>query len=141
MSKKKVCISYDHENDKHYRYLLEAWDANPQFDFEFNNETPKEINSNNISRVKAGLTTKIQDASYLLVIVGEYANQRHPDYQLIGNRNWINWEIAKAKELGKKIVGVKLASANDSPDELYGCGAKWAMSFKQDAIIKALESA
>ena len=41
--KKKVCISYDHENDKRYRYLLEAWDANDSFEFAFNNETPNEI--------------------------------------------------------------------------------------------------
>lgn len=141
MAKKKVCISYDHENDKHYRYLLEAWDANDSFEFEFNNKTPAEINSENVSRIKAGLTTKIKEAGYLLVLIGEYATEEHENSDLIGNTNWISWEIAKAKELGKKLVGVKLDNSYDSPSELKNAGAAWAKSFSQDAIIKALESA
>ena len=32
MAKKKVFVSFDYENDKHYKFLLEAWDANPKFD-------------------------------------------------------------------------------------------------------------
>lgn len=140
MAKKKVCISYDHENDKHYRYLLEAWNANDSFEFTFNNETPNEIKSEDISRIKAGLTTRISAATYLLVIIGEHANDVHKNTKLIGERNWINWEIKKAKDLGKKIVGVKINSQNESPEQILNSGAKWARSFKQDAIIAALNS-
>ena len=141
MKKTPVCISYDHENDKNYRYILEAWDANPEFDFEFNNETPNEINSDSISRIKAGLTIKIKLADYLLVIVGKYANQKHKNSGLIGAKNWINWEIYKAKELRKQLVGVKLDKSNESPDELLGSGTQWAMSFTRDSIIEALHRA
>ena len=35
MAKKKVFVSFDFDHDKHYKYLLEAWDANPDFDFVF----------------------------------------------------------------------------------------------------------
>lgn len=35
MSKKKVFVSFDYENDRMYYYLMKAWDANPEFDFVF----------------------------------------------------------------------------------------------------------
>ncbi len=92
MAKKKVFVSFDYDNDKHYKFLLEAWDANPEFDFIFKDQTPGEINTNNIGRIKAGLTSKINDATHTLFIVGAYANQPHKDRGLIGFINWINFE-------------------------------------------------
>ena len=74
MAKKKVCVSFDYTNDKNYRYLLSAWDANTNFDFGFNDFTPNEINSENYSRVKAVITQRIKESTYLLVLVGKYAN-------------------------------------------------------------------
>ena len=56
----------------------------------------------------------------------------------IGYKNWINFEIAKSKANQNKLVVVKLDKLYESPDELLGVGAKWAMSFTQEAIIKAL---
>lgn len=141
MAKKKVCVSFDYENDRHYKNLLKAWDANSDFDFSFNDVTPTEINSDDYSRVKAVITQKISSATYLLVLVGEHANDEHPRKSEIGCKNWINWEIKKAKELNKKLVAVKINSSYESPDELLGCGASWAMSFTQDAVIKALKNA
>ncbi len=32
-----------------------------------------------------------------LVIIGEHANEKHKNAKLIGERNWINWEIKKRK--------------------------------------------
>lgn len=141
MAKKKVFVSFDYENDKQYKYLLEAWDANPNFDFTFADKTPGEIDTYNISRIKAGLTQKIKEATYTLVIVGKYANQKHKDSKLIGDINWINWEINKSKELGKKLLGVKIDKSNESPTALLNSGASWAMSFTQEAIINALNKA
>lgn len=139
MAKKKVCISYDHENDKLYRYLLAAWDKNQSFEFTFNDKTPGEINSNNIGRIKAVLTKRISESTYLLVIIGKHMNQRHKDYKLIGDINWVNWEINKAKSLGKKLIGVKIDRSNDSPIALMNSGASWALSFSQEAIISAIK--
>lgn len=76
MAKKKVCISFDYENDKHYRYLLSAWDANTDFEFTFNDKTPGEIKSDDYSRLKAVLTQKINSASLVLVIVGSMLTRR-----------------------------------------------------------------
>ena len=62
MAKKKVFVSFDYENDKQYKFLLQAWDANTQFEFSFADRSSKEINSNNVAQVKAGLTLRINSA-------------------------------------------------------------------------------
>lgn len=138
MYKKKVCISFDYEDDRQYKSLLEAWDANTNFEFSFDNLTPTEINSDDYSRVKAVITQRINSADYLLVVIGKNANKNHPRRNEIGYKNWMNWEIAKAKELGKKLVAVKINSLYQSPDEILSSGAKWSMSFSKDGIINAL---
>lgn len=137
----KVFVSFDFENDRQYKYTLNMWDGNDNIDFNFDDKSSSEINSWNIDRIKAALTTKIQSADAVLVIVGKYANSYHKDHTLIGKRNWQNWEIAKAKELGKKLIGVKLDSSYSSPDELLNSGASWAYSFNKDSIVRALKNA
>lgn len=57
-----VFVSFDYENDRHYKYLLEAWHAHPRFTFVFQDETPREIDSTNVGRIKAALTAKIKHA-------------------------------------------------------------------------------
>lgn len=137
----KVFVSFDYDNDKHYKYLLEAWHANPQFEFVFDDGTPSEIDSNNAGRIKAALTLKIKDADITLVIVGEHSNDPHSKRTLIGYRNWINFEVAKSKELGKRIAVVKLDRSYESPTELTGANASWTYSFTQDNVMKALREA
>ncbi len=137
----KVFVSFDFEHDRQYKYTLNMWDGNDNIDFRFDDKSSSEINSWNIDRIKAALTMKIKEADAVLVIVGRYANSYHKDAALIGKRNWQNWEIAKAKELGKKLIGVKLDSSYSSPDELLGSGASWAYSFTKDSIVRALKNA
>ena len=36
MAKKKVYVCFDYDRDKHYKYLMNAWNTNPDFDFSFN---------------------------------------------------------------------------------------------------------
>lgn len=45
MAKKKVCVSFDYENDRRYYNLLEAWNDNSSIDFYINDCTPSEIQS------------------------------------------------------------------------------------------------
>lgn len=138
MAKKTVFVSFDYEDDRDYKFLLQAWDANKDFEFSFSDRSSGEINSNNIGRVKAALTRKIKTAKHTLVIVGKNANKKHKDSDLIGYRNWINFEVAKSKECKNKIIGVKIDKSYKSPEELLDSGASWAMSFKQNSIISAL---
>lgn len=141
MAKKRVFVSFDFENDRYYKYLLDAWDANKNMDFVFNDCSSDEIHSNSVSVVKAGLTRRINDTEYTLVIVGKEANKLHKDYEEIGYKNWINFEIARSKANGNKLVAVKLDKSYDSPEELLNSGASWAMSFTQDTVINALNEA
>lgn len=141
MAKKKVFVSFDFDKDRRYKYLLEAWDANKNFDFLFNDQSPREINSWNVDRIKAALTTKIKGATYTLVIVGKEANKLHKDHRLIGYRNWINFEVAKSKENQNRLVGVKINRIYKAPEELMNAHAKWAMSFSEAAIVNALNQA
>lgn len=141
MAKRKVFVSFDYENDRKFKYLLEAWDANDDFEFCFNDMSSDEIKTSSISVVKQKLSQKINAATYTLVLVGKEANQEHKDAREIGYRNWINYEIAKSKEYGNKLVAVKLEKNCTSPDELLGSGTSWAYSFSQEAIINALKNA
>lgn len=141
MEKVEVFVSFDYDYDKLYKYLLEAWSANANFSFTFADKTPDGINSNNIGRIKAALSQKINEANYTLIVIGKYANKEHPDSKLIDDINWINWEIRKSIELGNKLVAVKIDRNYDSPEAVLGVDASWAMSFTQDAIIKAIKDA
>jgi len=138
---RRVFVSFDYENDRRYKYLLEAWNANPEFTFVFQDILPEEINSYNVGRVKAALTAKINTATHTFVIVGRYANAPHKDAYLIGSKNWINFEIKQSKVNGNKLVAIKLDRNYESPDELIGARASWAMSFTEDAILEALRRA
>jgi hypothetical protein len=137
----KVFVSFDYTDDKHYRYLLQAWHENPKFQFVFDDTTSDEINSVNVGRIKAALTLKIKESTHILVIVGKNANTPHRNRGLIGYKNWINFEINQAKNLGKRIAVVKLDRTYESPDELTGARVSWALSFTEENIIKALNEA
>jgi hypothetical protein len=139
--KPRVFVSFDYDNDKHYKFLLEAWHNNPKFEFVFDDATPGEIDSTNVGRIKAALTSKIKEATHVLVIIGEYANSPHRSRALIGYKNWINFEVHQAVEHGKRIAAIKLSRTNESPDELFGVNASWAFTFTENNIIKALEDA
>jgi hypothetical protein len=132
MAKKSIFISYDYDNDKHYKNLLVAWDKNSDFDFGFNDQSADiSIDSTDSAAIKRAISSKINNATYFLCIVGEKTSKS----------KWVKWEIGKAVELKKKIVAVKTSSTNDSPTELLGVGAKWAMSFTFESIKKAIDEA
>jgi hypothetical protein len=141
MAKKAIFISFDYENDKHYKFLLTALSANPRFEISFNDKSSSEIKSSEIPIVKAGLTRKINEAKYTLCIIGKFANTKHKDYLEIGSKNWINFEIAQSKKNGNKLIAIKIDNAYESPDEILNSGASWARSFTEDAITKAIDEA
>ncbi len=141
MAPNNVFVSFDWDNDRHYKFLLEAWHANPLFTFSFTDGTSNEIYTSDVARIKAALTTKINAANYTLVLVGKEANKRHRLSAEIGFKNWINFEVNRSKLAGNRIVAVKLDRTNESPEELLGANAAWAMSFSEQAIIAALRGA
>jgi len=132
MANKKVFISYDYDNDKHYKNLLVAWDANKEFDFSFYDASVDvSVDSDDAAAIKRVISARINSAPYFLCIVGEKTH----------SSRWVAWEIGKAVELKKKIIAVKTAKDNTSPAGLYGVGAQWALSFTFASIKKALDDA
>lgn len=137
----KVFVSFDYDNDRRYKFILEAWNNNPKFNFVFEDGTPREINSDNVGRIKAALTSKVKAATHTLVIVGKHSNDPHPDKNLIGFRNWINFEIYQSIKEGNRIAAIKLNRNYESPEELKNARNSWAYNFKEPEIIKALYDA
>lgn len=134
MAKTKVFVSYDHSEDALYKYLLQAWDANEDFDFEFDSRGPNiPIDSNDSSVIKASLTKLLKSATHLLVIVGKESS----------TSDWMAWEIARAKQddVKLKLAAVKLNKVNITPAGLLNVGTSWATSFERDRIVDALRDA
>ncbi|BAE49959.1 hypothetical protein amb1155 [Paramagnetospirillum magneticum AMB-1] len=137
MAKKRVVVSFDFDNDRHYRALLNAFAGNPNIDIDFADMTPSEIQSDQVDRIKAVLTTKISQATHMLVIVGEHINAPHRNRAKIGEINWQLWEIKKAVELRKPIIAVKLDRSYSTP-ALLGQGVTWIHSFNRSALEEVL---
>ncbi|HUI90621.1 MAG TPA: TIR domain-containing protein [Chitinivibrionales bacterium] len=132
MAKKQVFVSYDYENDRQYKNLLLAWDANSLFDFYIGDASADvSIDSTNATAIKRAISAKINSVNYFLCIVGKNTYRSR----------WVRWEIEKASELGKKIIAVKIDRENQSPNELLNIGASWALSFTFDSIKNAIDNA
>ncbi|MCK4824796.1 TIR domain-containing protein [bacterium] len=141
MAKKRIFISFDYDHDRNYRYLLTALAANPRSDIDFADCTPEEIQSYDISRIKAVLTGKIREATHVLVIIGKQANSDHPDRQEIGERNWQWWEIKKGISERKGFIAVKIERSNLTPEPLFGINTSWEMSYTVESILNAIDQA
>ncbi len=134
MAKTKAFVSYDHSEDVIYKRLLQAWDANPDFDFEFDSRGPNvAIDSSDAGVIKSRLTTLMKSATHLLVIVGAKSY----------TSKWMTWEIERAKQsdIKLKLAAVKLERANTTPLGLLNIGTAWATSFERDRIVDALRVA
>lgn len=132
MAKKKVFVSYDYDNDKHYKNLLLAWDANKQFNFYlYDQSVDVSVNSTDAAAIKRVISARINSSTYFLCIAGKHTHKS----------GWVAWEIDKAVSLGKKIVVVKTDRSNTTPAGLYAVGASWALSFTFDSIRNAIHNA
>ena len=140
MARPKICVSFDYENDKYSRNAIRLWNENKYIDFDIVDKTPSEIDTYNISRIKAGLSTKINESDILLVISGDYINSPHRDRKEIGCINWQNWECKRAIELSKKIIVVKLKSNNLIPEELLGESREDVVGLELDKVNKAISN-
>ena len=115
MARHRVFVCYDHYEDANYKRLLQAWNANPDFDFEFDSRGPNvAIKSKEADVVKPTLTRKMKEATHLLVLVGVMS----------ATSEWMAWEIVRA-----------------TPSGLLNEGTAWATSFERDRIVEALNNA
>lgn len=140
MSKPKVCISFDYENDLNSRNAMRLWNTNKNIEFSMNDKTPTEIDSSDIGRIKAGLSLKINDSDILLVISGKKMNSLHKDKAAIGCINWQNWECKKALDSKKEIILLKLDSNCEVPEELLGKTRENIVGLELEKVNKAINN-
>lgn len=124
----RMFVSYDHDNDRLYRRLLEAWNANREFELDFSDPSPGfSPGGLDEALLKRSVAAKIDAADIFLCLVGTHTHAC----------SWVAWEIGHAFAIGKEIVAVKVDSANATPPALIEAGARWAMSFTLDSIRRA----
>lgn len=129
MAKPGVFISYDYGRDKAYKDRLLAWDVNGEFDFSsYDQSFDVGFGTPPATAVKEDLARRIGLASHFLCIVSELS------YRSV----WTTWQIRKAIELKKKLVGVKTDSIHNSPPALQAVGATWTTRFDFDSIKQAI---
>ena len=130
---KQVYLSFDHENDGYYKDVLLTWSKMPGFAQLWVNDQPPTmpVDAPDADSLKDALARRIGAASGLLCIVGAESS----------TNGWMEWEIKKADELGKRIIAVRINRDVAVPELLSDMGATCAMSFTFEGIRRAIEEA
>lgn len=137
MSKRKhIFISHHSADDDHITGMAKMLNRN---NFEIRNsslrlkpENQRKVDAGRVSdaTLKRALRMKMSWSSTVVVLIGKntYA------------RPWVNWEIKKANELGKRIVGVYLRGGTeaDKPPELEKY-SNAIVNWNSNSIINAIE--
>ena len=123
----RVFISFQYE-DLHYASLMDAWCANDNDEFDMYNERLKvAVNSRDADYIKQRIRPKINRASVLMCLIGGATSKS----------DWVNWEIATAKQKSSGLVGVELKSGNAHPTEINDAGAVF-VPYQKEQILKAI---
>jgi hypothetical protein len=136
MARRHVFISHHHADDAQVSALTELLARN-RYEIRNSSIRVKPANQRRLdakqvsdSTIKRLLRMKIAWASTVVVIIGKETH----------NRPWVDWEITKAKELGKRVVGVfeRGGTENDEPDALKKYGDA-RVAWNSANIIDAIE--
>lgn len=112
---------------------MRAWDANTDFDFDFDLRSPNvAIDSTNASVIQASLTKKMKESDYILIIIGAKSS----------SSKWMRWEINRAQQVDTKLkfAAVKINSTNTLPSGLPSY-ASITNGFTLAGIVEALNKA
>lgn len=128
----KIFVTYDYDNDRHYKNLLVAWAKNSSFDISFHDKSVDvSVQSDDIGAIRRVVSQRIRESSAVLCIVGEET----------WKSDWVRWEVEKARELDKPLIAIKTGKFNKKPRSLAGGNASWALAFRFDSIKKAIDKA
>ena len=130
---KQVYLSFDHEHDGYYKDVLVNWSKMPGFAQLWVDEHPPTmpVDSPSAEPYKEELARRIGAASGLLCVFGEQSS----------TNGWMDWEIKRADQLGKRIIVVRINRDVAVPESLSDMGATCAMSFTFEGIRRAIEEA
>lgn len=132
-SVKHIFLSYDYEHDGGYRDVLLSWAKSPDFAQFLVNDQPVTVpvDSEQAEPVKRAITARIGAATAFLCIVGPKTSANP----------WVEWEIRKADELGKRLIAARVNRDCAAHEALYNAGPTWALSFTFEGIKHAIEEA
>lgn len=137
-SRRHVFISHHHADDEHVNKLSGLL-ARQGYEIRNSSIRAKPANQDRLARglvsdraIQRLLKIKMAWASTVVVLIGKETHARP----------WVNWEIKKAHELGKRIVGVFTRGATDAdiPPALDDYGTA-LVNWNADSIIDAVEGA
>ena len=129
---RKMFVSYDFVNDANHKNLLMAWAKNHDFAFSVNDRSVDvSVDSTDAVEIKRVISASVRAATFFLCLIGKETHKSQ----------WVAWEIAKAVELKKRLVAVKIDKDDVSPAGLLNQGASWTLSFSVDGIAKAIDAA
>lgn len=131
LDKKNVFISHVHEDDELVPRLKEmmAKAGMEVRDGSITSDKPNEGQNEEYIKREI-LEPRIQWASTLVVLITHDTAQSW----------WVNWEIKRAVELGKNVVGVYAQGATnaDIPEELQKCGDAAIVGWQGDRVVDAI---
>ncbi len=128
---RKLFLSFHYE-DRDQVNGLRLMAHNPNLEFDFSDVSVRAaINSDESSYLRATIAKKIGGCSVLVCLIGNGTAWRE----------WVEWELEKARSLGKGLCGVRLkGSRGAAPDLLRRTGAPVA-NWDQNEIVAAIECA
>jgi hypothetical protein len=135
-SRRHVFISHHHADDAHVTKLTNSL-SRKGYEIRNSSIRAKPANKERLEKglvsdnaIKRLLRIKMAWASTVIVLIGKETH----------SRPWVNWEITKAHELGKRIVGVftRGGSEADIPSAFEDYGSS-LVNWNPDAVIEAVE--
>lgn len=129
--KRRLFLSFHYE-DRLQVQGFKLMAHNPSLNFDFHNTGLAEaINSERGGYIRGIIGEKIRQCSVLICLIGSGTAWRE----------WVDWEIRKASELGKGICGIRLkGSRGAAPPILRQIGA-FVTSWDPDRFIAEIERA
>jgi hypothetical protein len=123
-----VFISHSWAYVDDLRNLQKLLEGRGYFNVQFEEATPDvPINSDNAYYIRQRLKQKISNSDVILGIAGMYAS----------HSEWMTWELDKALELGKPIIGVVPRGA-ERVSTVVSSRAKEVVRWNTESIVSAI---
>jgi hypothetical protein len=106
----KTYICFDGDTDMKYYRMMQAWDANEHFEFEFHNahDLNTARDTSQVESIKRQLRIRFANSKLLVVLIGERTKFL---------RRFVQWEMEVALGLPLPIIGVNLNGKRDRDDD------------------------
>ncbi|MBZ5502317.1 MAG: TIR domain-containing protein [Acidobacteriia bacterium] len=130
--KRRAFLSF-HMEDRPQVQGFRLMASNPRLDIEFYDGSLQEsVDSHQSTYVRSVIREKIQRCSVVVCLIGNGTAWR----------NWVDWELRTAYEMGKGICGVRLKdSRGHVPTLLYEIDAPISPTMAVEDVVKVIECA